>query len=698
MAETVARSTAALAHGHQLSASGVMPRHTSAVKRLDFEVQADYLSKYTRSPLRGVLELIWNALDADAEHVRVTVERNEAEGIDAVHVADDGHGMTPDEVETVFKRLGGSWKASARRSRGGRPLHGKFGAGRLYAFGLRGAKVLWTSVAEDDNGRRWKTKVEGLPGGEITGFLMGDPEETDAPTGTIVSVHGITEDPRGLEGERAVPRLTSALALQIEAHRVDVRYDGQQLDPGRVQLRRADIDVDLEAAFGPVRLTVIEWQEDVEVEPILYLCSAEGASLEQTTTGGAGIRRHYTAYARWDGFNAYEDILALDGFPHPDVSPVLDAVRGALARYWDERERAERRGFIEEWRAQKVYPYPDPPKTMYEEVEQSLFEAVATAAAPAVNTAQEVRSRRYTLGLLREALLNGPSSIRRVLEQVLDLPPERLAELDELLQETSLSAVVAASRKIADRLTFLEGLRHLVFDPNSKRRLRERTELHRIIEPETWIFGEEYALTASDRNLETVLKRHLRILGREELSPRPVEGGQLRVDLMLARSMQERTPRLEHLVIELKRPSTSATQKEANQIINYARAVAGDEQFDKAEVAWDFILVTNKMDGYVEELASQPSRPRGVIHDLPDGRGRVWARTWGQIILECQHRHKFVQRALEFNPTDAGVTALLDRLRESRLARDPAGGVGAGRPDAGATDELDSSIGATAQR
>jgi len=51
-----------------------------------------------------------------------------------------------------------------------------------------------------------------------------------------------------------------------------------------------------------------------------------------------------------------------------------------------------------------------------------------------------------------------------------------------------------------------------------RRHLKERSQLHQLVEAEPWIFGEEYALATSDRGLTEVLKQNLHHLGRAELA------------------------------------------------------------------------------------------------------------------------------------------------------------------------------------
>jgi hypothetical protein len=92
------------------------------------------------------------------------------------------------------------------------------------------------------------------------------------------------------------------------------------------------------------------------------------------------------------------------------------------------------------------------------------------------------------------------------LDEVLGLPLEKRQELIDLLKRTTLSAIISASAIIADRLEFLRGLETLIFDTDFKERTLERSQLHRLVAENTWIFGEQYGLSADDQSLTEVLK------------------------------------------------------------------------------------------------------------------------------------------------------------------------------------------------
>src|SRR5579864_2693803 len=107
------------------------------MKVLDVKLQQDHLEKVcnSRSPLSAIAELIWNSFDADATDIRLTFDYNQLEGLDAIHIADNGHGLPYNEAPTAFENLGGSWKRTAARTKiKQRILHGKQGQGRFYAY------------------------------------------------------------------------------------------------------------------------------------------------------------------------------------------------------------------------------------------------------------------------------------------------------------------------------------------------------------------------------------------------------------------------------------------------------------------------------------------------------------------------------------------------------------------------------------
>jgi hypothetical protein len=198
----------------------------------------------------------------------------------------------------------------------------------------------------------------------------------------------------------------------------------------------------------------------------------------------------------------------------------------------------------------------------------------------------------------------------------------------------------------------------MVFDPETNMMVGERDHLHKILESELWVFGEQYNLMVSERGLTAALDRHRQLLDEPRTDKTPVkllDGKSGRLDLLLSVAATEHD-RNRHLVIELKAPRIPAGQKELAQIKAYAMAVARDPRFASSTTEWDFWLVTGEIDDDVRQEANQKNRERGVVFepDLPDAPGakvRVWVRDWGQIIEDAKRRLNYFQKSLQHDPS-----------------------------------------------
>jgi sensor histidine kinase regulating citrate/malate metabolism len=98
--------------------------------KFSVDVQPDHiqrLASVSGKPLTGLLELVWNAFDADATEVEVSFESNKLDGPVKIRISDNGGGIDPDHVKTYFGSLGGSWKQSKRQTPLKRVLHGSQG-------------------------------------------------------------------------------------------------------------------------------------------------------------------------------------------------------------------------------------------------------------------------------------------------------------------------------------------------------------------------------------------------------------------------------------------------------------------------------------------------------------------------------------------------------------------------------------------
>lgn len=622
-------------------------------ERFVVQVDADQFDRLARPtlPLAGIAELIWNALDAEAETVGVAIARTELDGVDIVTVTDSGHGMSHDDALRDFKRLGGSWKKLRSQSKNGkRTLHGKEGAGRFRAFAI-GSTVEWASIAERADGTLERTRVHGSL--DSSEFAVSDPETLATGTlGTEVAITRPRQHAGRLLGDTAVPWLVTRFAVYLVKYPgITITYDGTVLDPASITARDTEIELDAElgGTQGAPVLRIMEWTPEAKaISPSLVLCDENGVALHEVTSNiEHPPELRYTAYLTWPGFVEHAAELELADMGHAIITPIVEAAREAIHGYLDDRLSERRKELIERWKAEKVYPYSGEATSVAEAQERKVFDVVAVAAAPAV--ANETRAARLSLRLIKEALAQPPGALHRVLAEVLELTPEQLADFDKLLERTNLASVIYASKLVTDRLDFLHDLEGMLFDHGKKERLLERQQLHRILaNGRTWLFGEQFALAVDDQGLTKVLEAHRASLGDATPADGPVTdlGGHTRiVDLMLSRAAHF-ADRRQHLVVELKRPAVTLTQTELNQITNYAVAVSRDDRFKTPDVTWDFWLLGDAIDEIVEELVSKKDQPAGLYTE--GASYRIWVRRWAEILEENRQRLHFYRDHLSY--------------------------------------------------
>lgn len=231
-----------------------------------------------------------------------------------------------------------------------------------------------------------------------------------------------------------------------------------------------------------------------------------------------------------------------------------------------------------------------------------------------------------------------------------------------LIQDKVLRADIGDCTKL-----FVE----LVFDPETKDRLKERSQLHKILAENPWVLGEEYNLWVSDKDLKRVLEKHREHLASDILIDDPVRViGKRRgiVDLMLSRATRRhRADDIEHLVVELKAPKVVIGANEITQLKRYAMAVSQDERFHTVKgVRWRFWIVSNSYDDFAKgDIEGGPDPARQLIHRK--NNISVGIKTWGELIEENRARLQFFQEQLQHSVDESAAIRHLQERHSKYL-------------------------------
>ena len=402
------------------------------MQNIHVQAQKDHIASLcTASPIQALTELVWNALDADAFDVKIDLIQNPLGGIDSIRVADDGLGVNALSAEKYFGNLGGSWKRDASKTPlSGRVLHGSKGKGRFKAFAL-GNRVEWRTTQQTDAGLR--SFILSGTASDPGFFTLADVAAPGPATGTevmITEVHNALGSL--LETAWVVQQLASNFALYLKAYpNVRIYFQGLLVNPVIVQ--HASHTYHLKSSEGSkAELQVIEWKTKQSRGKIVF-CNTDGFALHEVDAAvrpGSGF--NFTAYLVSSRFAELHDenLLILDEM-HPEIKAFLDASRDILRRHFRERREALTAELLQQWQADKVYPFEGEPASEADEAARKRFETCAlTVRAYSDNfDILSTLEKKLLFRLLRETLEAKPDTATDLLADVLDLPQKKRREL-----------------------------------------------------------------------------------------------------------------------------------------------------------------------------------------------------------------------------------------------------------------------------
>jgi hypothetical protein len=646
---------------------------------LSLTAKQDHLEKVAklRDPIKAIAEFVWNSLDANATHVKVEFTLNKLDGIEAIRISDDGDGISYERATNDFSNLGDSWKKNARRKSGQRVYHGKEGRGRLRFYSLA-QKAKWHSTYTEQN-KYFDLAVE-IDSRSLGKSNLSEPVESNkTKTGTLVELSPLKETFDWLRSEAARTELGAIFAPYLLRYPdVKISYDDTPIDPSDTVSHSHEFPKQIvicpNRTIKDLSVRVIEWRTHVENRKI-HLGGENGIVLGSQPANVTAPDFEYSAYAYSKFFEevANANLLEFDDLSDPDFKFLMDFIRGELSDYFRQRLAERSKNLIDELKSSGAYPYEGEPRDAVERTERQVFD-IATYAVSSYSRdfkKADTSLKKMTLTLLREALRHNPDSLSTILRAVVNLPKSRQDELSGLLRKTELGNIISASSLIADRVTAVEMLKAMVFNPEYRHTIRERGELDVIVRDNTWIFGEQFHITMPEAGLTKIMDRVSTELGskRRRVRVKKTDGKSGRADCFLGRSVPRSSGDvIEFIVVELKRPSLKIGRKEIDQLEDYVTALKSQPDFSHTNTTWNFFLITGEYEDAVQDRINQKDRAVGLF--LETENSKVWVKTWSQILRDCETRLRFIQERLRVDVSDEDIAARISALRSSVLKED----------------------------
>jgi len=353
-----------------------------------------------------------------------------------------------------------------------------------------------------------------------------------------------------------------------------------------------------------------------------------------------------------------ESIIELDG----TFSILKNEVLKRIQIFGEEYNKRKRHTFIEKARQEDYYPYKIPPTSSIQSAKQAVYDVVLETVNEKINLEGMTKKQQAAIfHLLNRSLEN--ENLLDVLQHIATLSDEDIEKFKNVLEKTTIESIIRLSHEVTSRLDFLDFLHELVYG-ETRKYLKERSQLHKIIESHTWAFDSKYHLATSDKSFRTIVQRHREKAGLCSLSSEEIvqiKGIDDIPDLFLAAQRDYPTDiKHQHLLVELKAPKVKLGREEVDQVRRYADTILDSDEFDKTSVHWDIYLVSSGIKSEIEKDRNQKDKKFGILYDWPDMS--IWTFTWSEIITNAREEMTLVSQHLEKKSQELAVS---DYLKEN---------------------------------
>lgn len=626
-------------------------------KSIEIKLTPELITRISQEqPKRALKELIWNSCDADASKIIINYETNELGGIQRIKVEDNGHGIQYNNVDDFFGALGKSYKMEKNISPRGRYYHGKLGQGRYKSLSL-GEYISWKSYYNND-GEIFEFDILCQTNDLKTVLITPAVKSSKETSGVIVTIDNVDESRVNslLNEEDVKTDLISTFASYLNAYKdIEIYYNDYKLDPNEHIKDKKEIIIEyFNEKNGKTyysKVSIIKWSELSERK--IYICGDRGVVYHENIINSSKQLpiSVYLMSSYFDDLNISNTMSPLDDGYRFIINEANDFINDYIREELSNSAVEQ----VNELKKDKIYPYEGEAKTDVEKVERQIFDILTVEInrySPKIKTSNR-ETKKLTYRLIKEALKNSPDSVTKILTEVFSLSNYQQNELAELLEFTTLPSIINTAKVISDRLLFLNGLEKMIYDADVSKPIRERTQFHKILLNELWIFGEKYVYGADDISLKNVLKEYISSLGREELIPEiPKEAisDLARIpDICLWQQYPNREESVENLIIELKRPSCILTKKELDQIEDYAYEISNNKVFPKDKTRWNFLLIAKDYNDFVKfKLKQSDGNGVGNYYNSQEGSISISIKRWSDLILENKLKYSFLKEKLKY--------------------------------------------------
>lgn len=349
-----------------------------------------------------------------------------------------------------------------------------------------------------------------------------------------------------------------------------------------------------------------------------------------------------------------------------DAKGLQELIKNTIDVFFKEKN-VKYTSFIEKLTKDKSYPYDSINPSERPSLEVNVFNHTAYLLELEQGLIAGNNSARRTIyPMVKKVIEDGNTEF--LVSNVIQLSDEKREQFCKLLYSTDLDDVIEFSSSVARHTQFLDFLNEICYGDISKW-LKERKQLHKIVERELWIFGEEYNDSTrlwSDKSLEHNLEQ----LHKECFSYEPTEQEENLIkeaqaldnditDLFFYNKKRLGNGREEVLIVELKAPSCAIANKEIEQIERYRDRILDSAGFPKNKTCYKIVLISSKLSKGAERKLkgarshNEDTEPFLYSDYNEDGADiKLYIMNWAELINENRKRLSYLSESLQVKEED----------------------------------------------
>jgi hypothetical protein len=677
-------------HTRQLST------HSRVIKEL--------LTRY-RDTFTAFCELLNNSLQAKATRIDLVIDYSagslQMAPFTRIELTDNGQGVAASEFEDKILLIGTNVKKDGQ------------GVGRFGALQL-GEKMTIDTIAFDDAGHHFTRIHFPLDSSAISSSLSKVQLEYDVEVlkkkanpyykVTIEKLHHLRQGkvlPRNKISEKFKPdairhAIFEKYPLQIFHREVHFTINGADLDPadfviGQPTLKKT-LYVDIKGTEHPFDVHFYQVKSTLNKVKVFFYMNHAGVKAvahEFTYTSDWYTPDLGTWFIYLDSSFFNSDLfrnIDLDSLGDEEIKNLKEFIKDIVNDFFKAHNKRFEKFIVQ---LEKDSAYPASFDTPMAQSRELLFQKIAYIVEDEYKLMdqknEKIRGLFYSL--IDKALANG--HVEEVFTKVVQLSDPNMQKFHQLLEQTELENVIAFSSAVAAKLQFIDFLYELTYGDIASV-LLERSQLHKIIEKELWLFGEAYNGSPhlwSDKKIGNILEelrdKYLNYLPSKEDENliTGTEGLDNITDLFFFSEKILDNEDKEIMVVELKSPRCAIGKKELQQIDEYAFTVENYPGLPRENTRYKFILISSRLTPYAKSKMKS-SREKYKIPFLYDRKAEknieVLVIEWGELIELNKRKLGYLSSKLEIKNRsvrekfEAEYGSIINEKVAARLTRNKA--------------------------